>query len=249
MRYDEEQILKAFAIYSELAQKGSVSGDFARTYKIDADVNALVEHFVGKMDAVCVLVGDTVYLVPTTRLSPFHESNDTLKKKYLPSKATNVDLYLMYLCTIVLLGSFYDSYQTMKPTRDFITLEEWLHSVNERMDSLRAHDEEKLMQMEKEFSYRWTALIEKWDALDDVKETATKQSGNTMSRLSFIDTTKRFLEKEEIIIQTGVNEFSLTAKTMEIVGHYFMDREYNRGILSFLYSFEKQEEDEYANNQ
>ena len=117
------------------------------------------------------------------------------------------------------------------------------------MDSLRAHDEEKLMQMEKEFSYRWTALIEKWDALDDVKETATKQSGNTMSRLSFIDTTKRFLEKEEIIIQTGVNEFSLTAKTMEIVGHYFMDREYNRGILSFLYSFEKQEEDEYANNQ
>ena len=40
-----------------------------------------------------------------------------------------------------------------------------------------------LRQYEKEFSYNWVAIVEKWDAMDDIKETAKRQSGNTISRL------------------------------------------------------------------
>lgn len=242
MRYEEEQILKAFSLFTNLAQNGVVSGDLARAYKIEEPVRALTDHFVEEMAAVCITVGDELYLIPETKLSPFHVSNEELKKTYLHSKATNVDLYLMYFCTIELLGSFYDSYHSIEPTLRFITIDQWLQNVNKRMDSLKEHDPEQLKKLEKEFSYRWTALVEKWDALDDVKETSSRQSGNTISRLSFIDTTKRFLEKEDIITSIGNGELELTEKTKVIIGRFFMDQDYNRGILEFLYSFEPKDE-------
>lgn len=255
MRYEEEHIFKAFSLFTQLAQNGVVSGDLARAYKIEEPVRSLTDHFVGEMAAVCISVGEELYLIPETKLSPFHISNEELKKTYLYSKATNVDLYLMYFCTIVLLGSFYDSYHSVEPTLRFITMDQWLQEVNKRMASLKEHDDEQLKKLEKEFSYRWLALVEKWDALDDVKETSTKQTGNTISRLSFIDTTRRFLEKEDIITSIGNGELELTEKTKVIIGRYFMDQDFNRGILEFLYSFEVKEdmpgegEGLHANNQ
>nr|WP_106785061.1 DUF6063 family protein [Lysinibacillus timonensis] len=239
MRYEQDQVLKAFSLFSELAQKGMATGDLARAYKVEEPIRSLTDHFVEMNDAVCLSVGQELYLVPKTKLSPFHISNDQLKKMYLGSKATNVDLYLLYFCSIVLIGCFYDSYQSAEPTLNFIILDEWLNEVNKRMDSLKEHDEEKLDQLEKEFSYRWTAIIEKWDALDDVKETANKQSGNTLSRLSFLDTARRFLIGNQVVEDIGNGEIAITEKTKVIVGRYFMEREFNRGILEFLYAFEE----------
>lgn len=248
MRYNQEDVLKAFSIFTELAQKGVVGGDFAKSYKVEEDVRALTDHFVSMNDADCIVVGQELYLIPKTKLSPFHISNEQLKKMHLPSKATNVDLYLLYFCTIVLIGCFYNSYTTKEPTLDFITMDRWLDEVNKRMDSLKEHDEETLKEMEKEFSYRWTALIEKWDALDDLKETATRQTGNTLSRMSFLNTVRRFLQHYDLIEQIGDGEFAITEKTKVIVGRYFMEQEFNRGIMEFLYSFEEVEEGEHASH-
>lgn len=243
MRYDQEDILKAFSIFTELAQKGVASGEFAKMYKIDEAVHALTDHFVEENDALCVPVGEELYLIPKSKLSPFHLSNEQLKRMHLSAKATNVDLYLLYFCTIVLIGAFYNSYTSKGPTLDFMTMDRWLNEVNERIDSLKEHDEETLKKKEKEFSYRWSALIEKWEALDDLKETASRQVGNTLSRLSFLDTVRRFLEHYEIIEQIGEGELTITEKTKVIVGRYFMDQEHNRGILEFLYSFEEDNRD------
>lgn len=246
MRYDQEHILTAFSLYSELAQKGIASGELARAYKVEEAVRSLTDHFVEQMDADCITVGQEVYLIPKTKLSPFHISNEQIKKIHLHSKATNVDIYLLYFCTIVLIGTFYNSYQSTEATLNFTTLDNWLSEVNKRIDSLKEHDENQLVALEKQYSYRWSALIEKWDALDDVKETASKQSGNTISRLSFIDTTKRFLEYYDLVETIGDGEINITEKTKVIVGRYFMEREFNRGILEFLYAFEK--EDAHAND-
>lgn len=243
MRYNQEDVLKAFSIFTELAQKGVASGDFVKAYKVEEAVRALTDHFAAMNDADCLVVGQELYLLPKTKLSPFHISNEQLKKMHLPAKATNVDLYLVYFCTIVLVGCFYNSYTTKEPTLDFITMDRWLAEVNKRIDSLKEHDEETLKKMEKEFSYRWIALIEKWDALDDLKETATRQTGNTLSRMSFLDTVRRFLQAYDLIEQIGDGEFSLTEKTKVIVGRYFMEQEFNRGIMEFLYSFEEGEEE------
>lgn len=242
MRYEQDHILKAFSLFTELAQKGIASGDLARAYKVEEPVRSLTDHFVEMMDAVCLVVGQELYLVPKTKLSPFHISNEQLKKTYLRSNATNVDLYLVYFCTIVMIGCFYDSYQSIEPTLHFITVDQWLNEVNKRMDSLKEHDEEKLAALEKEYSYRWSSLIEKWDALDDVKETASRQSGNTLSRLSFLDTVRRFLTDQGIVEPKGNGELAITEKTKVIVGRYFMEREFNRGILEFLYAFEQEDE-------
>jgi hypothetical protein len=88
-------------------------------------------------------------------------------------------------------------------------------------------------------------LIEKWDGLDDVKETAKRQSANTMSRVSFLHTTCRFLRDEDLLVETGMGEFELTEKAQVIIGNYFMDTEYNRGIIDFLYGLKG---DVYADN-
>ena len=53
--------------------------------------------------------------------------------------------------------------------------------------TLKEHDEETLKKEEKEFSYNWMQVIEKWDARDDFRESAQRKTGNTISRMSFID--------------------------------------------------------------
>jgi len=245
MLVQQEKVARAFDMYSELAMEGRVSGEVVRLFKIDTDFRALVEMFCKKVNAVCIEVGNEVLLVPETKLSPFHVTNETLKREYFKSKGRNDDLYLMYFATICVIGEFYNSFHSNHPTRPFITLEEWMQAINRRMSTLREYDEEALKAKEKEHSYRWHMLLEKWDGLDDVKETAKRQSANTMSRVSFLHTTCRFLKDEGILVETGLGEYELTEKAQVIIGNYFMDSEYNRGIIAFLYGLK---EEDYADN-
>ena len=79
--------------------------------------------------------------------------------------------------------------------------------------------------------------------MDDIKETAKKQSGNTISRLSFIDTARRFLIDQGLIVDIGNHEVALTEKAKTIVQRFFMEVEYNRGIFEFIYGFEREKDD------
>lgn len=238
MALDNADVMKAFRIYAQLARDGSVGRELLHEYVADDVVRGLVDQFAREVDCATVVAGEQLYMIPETRLSPFHVSNDYLKRYYLRASAVNADLYLMYVAIIVLIGAFYDSYQTTEPTRSFLRLDEWTELVNERLAQLKQHPEEQLKEMEKQFSYHWTALIEKWEAMDDVKETAQRQTGNTISRVSFIDTVKRFLLAQELVEDIGNQEIALTEKTKMIVQRYFMELEYNRGILDFLYQFD-----------
>ncbi|MCD1259757.1 non-ribosomal peptide synthetase module [Paenibacillus athensensis] len=233
--------MRAFRIYTLLARDGSADKEGLTGYMADDAVRGLVDQFAREVDCVTIIAGERLYMMPQTRLSPFHVNNETIKRTYLRANAVNADLYLMYVCIIVLVGAFYDSYQTMEPTRSFIGLEDWTELVNERIALLRAHPEAELREMEKEFSYNWTALIEKWSAMDDIKETASRQSGNTISRVSFIDTVRRFLVAQELAVDIGNQEIALTEKAKVVVQRYFMELEYNRGILEFLYQFDAQD--------
>ena len=119
--------------------------------------------------------GDQLYLIPVAISSPFHVSNQSLKEQYLPAHAVNADIYLMYVAIIILFGEFYDSYQTMEPTRDFLALDHWLTRLNERLLALKEIDPEELEKMELELEYNWQQVIDKWDALDDLKEKVRAQ--------------------------------------------------------------------------
>jgi hypothetical protein len=180
MNYPEQKIIQAFQLYTKLARDGVVGQQAVQLYKADDDVRGLLDMFSREVDCVIVITSEQMFLVPRTKLSPFHVSNDWIKRNYLRSGATNGDIYLLYFATIILFGSFYDTYQSEKPTRTFLHLDEWVHLVQERIDQLKGHDLEELKQFEKEFSYNWSLIIEKWDAMDDIKETAKKQSGNTI---------------------------------------------------------------------
>ncbi len=242
VHFDEATVMKAFDIYSVLSRNGVAEKSLLRDYIADDGVRGLVDQFARKVDCTTIIAGEHLYMIPLVKLSPFHVSNDYLKRTYLKANATNTDLYLLYFATIIFLGEFYDSYHSKEPTRDFLRLDEWVTCVNKRIESLKEHSEEDLKQYEKDFSYNWTAIIEKWDAMDDLKETAKKQTGNTISRLSFLDTVKRFLVDQEIVEEIGNQELSLTEKAKTIVQRYFMELEYNRGILEFLYQFEADKE-------
>ena len=192
MRYEEDKVIQAFNIYKELALVGRVGKDELTLYKADDEIRSLVDLFAKQIDCVMMMSGPQLLMIPATKLSPFHVNNDYLKRHHLKSGATNADIHLLYFSVIVLFGSFYDSYQTKEPTRDFIELEEWVREIDERINTLKEHAEEKLKIEEKEFSYNWMQIIQKWDDMNDLKESAKKQSGNTISRLSFIDASNVF---------------------------------------------------------
>jgi hypothetical protein len=242
--YDNSIVMKAFDIYTILARDGYANKESLHEYMADDQVRGLVDQLADKVDCVVIIAGDQLFMIPETKLSSFHVNNDYLKRTYLRGNATNADLYLMYFCTIVLIGQFYNSYHSIEATRDFIQLDEWVECVNNRIEMLKEHSEESLKALEKEFSYNWTSIIEKWDGMDDLKETAKKQTGNTISRLSFLDTIKRFLLDQEIIMELGNNEITLTEKSKTIVQRFFMEVDINRGILEFLYQLDPNKEGE-----
>lgn len=249
--YSNETVMQAFRLYSQLAMNGAVTKEGLQEYMADDEVRGLVDQFAAEVDSAVIAAGDQLYLIPLVRLSPFHVSNDYMKKTYLRASAVNADLHLMYLAMIVYIGAFYDSYQSLEPTRNFLPLDEWAGLVQERIESLKEHDEEQLKAFEKEFSYNWPAIIEKWDTMDDIKETAKRQTGNTISRLSFLDSVRRFLLDQQLAEEVGAGELALTEKTRVIVERYFMELEYNRGILEFLYHLDERnklagEEEQHA---
>lgn len=247
MQFQQDMVMQAFEMYNELALNGRITGKSVRLYKIDTDFRALVDMFCQKVDTVCIEVGEEVLLIPTVKLSEFHVSNDTLKKEYFRSKGKNEDLYMMYFATICVIGEFYNSFHTLNPTRSFITIDEWIEAINRRIESLASFDEETLKEKEKYYSYRWSLLIEKWEGLDDVKESLMKQRASTSSRVSFLLITIRFLQDQEILVEVGEGEYQLTEKTQVIIGNFFMDSEYNRGIIDFLFQL-KEVGEQHADN-
>lgn len=237
MEYRNEEILESYKLYSKLAVAGSCALGEMRAYIREERIEELVNQFAKQDHATIIIAGEEVYLVPIASSSPFHMSNETIKKLYLPNNATNLDIYLMYVTIIILLGEFYNSYQIKEPTRTFISMEEWLEAVNTKVDHLAEMDQALLQKIEEEQAYNWIKVIDKWKALDDVKEKAKKVTGTSSSRISFLNMTKQFLEKQDMIKDIGNYELEITEKTKVIIQRYYMDYEYNRGLLDFIYQF------------
>lgn len=234
MLYEYEKINRAFKIYSILSAEGQVQKDDIRYYLADDDVRSLVDSFAKEVDSVVIVAGDYIYLIPIAVSSIFHISNERIKKDFLPSRSRNTDIYLMYLVTIILFGEFYDSYHSLNPTRDFISLDDWLNQVNERLLSIKDHDKEEFIELEREYEYNWINIIDKWDSIDDVRENR-KQDARTASRIAFLNITRKFLNEQGLIIDIGNNEIELTEKAKTVIQRYYMEYEYNRGILDFIY--------------
>lgn len=237
MNYKNEEVVEAYKLYSRLAVQGSMPLGELRAYTREEAIEELMNQFATQDQATIIIAGEEVYLIPLASSSPFHMNNETIKKIYLPNNATNLDIYMMYVATIILLGEFYNSYQTKEPTRVFITMSEWLEAVNGRIDTLSQMDKEILQKIEEEQEYNWIKILEKWLALDDVKEKAKKVTGVTASRISFLNMTKQFLEKQNMIKDIGNDELEITEKTKVIIQRYYMDYEYNRGLLDFIYQY------------
>lgn len=235
MNYPEEKVMEAFTLYTKLARDGYADKAAVQQYTSNEVVRSLIERFAYEVQCVIIRTSENLYMIPETRLSSFHVTNDWIKRNYLRSDAVNADIYLLYFSTIVLFGAFFDRYHSQEQTLQFITLADWVHEMNERIAYLNSHDEAVLIASEKEFSYNWRTIIDKWQALDDVKETAKKQSGNTISRLSFVDTVKRFLIHQELLKEIGNYEFTITEKAKIIIQRYFMDANYNNNIFEFMY--------------
>jgi len=239
MNYPEAKVMQAFSLYTMLARDGIADKEYVQLYMGEDDIRSLIERFASEVDCVIVRTSENLYMIPKTRLSLFHVSNDWIKRTYLRSDSVNADIYLLYFATIVLFGSFFDRYNSQEQTLQFITLADWVGVMNERISYLQSHDEEELIEREKEFSYNWRAIIDKWEDMDDIKETAKRQTGNTISRLSFIDTAKRFLMSEGLLKEIGNYEVTITEKAKIIIQRFFMDASYNNNIFEFIYAEEE----------
>lgn len=241
MEFKYKEIIEAFNIYSRLAAKGYEDREGMRGFIIDDKVKELVYEFANEVDCTIISAGENIYMVPIAITSPFHISNEGLKKEYLPSRQQkNLYIYLMYVTIIILFGEFFDSYQSLEPTRGFIALDNWLEAVNNFIGTLDEMDKEELKEIERELAYNWPSVLEEWKAMDDLREGVKFQDSRTNSRLSFLNTVKIFLEDQYLIIDLGNDEIELTEKSIAIIQRYYMDYEFNRGILDFMYGLERE---------
>ncbi|NLW91353.1 MAG: non-ribosomal peptide synthetase module [Syntrophomonadaceae bacterium] len=235
MLYDERQVTAAFRLYASLVVKGYGDKEALRLYLADDIIRGLVEVFAQEVECTVIPAGDQLLLIPLALSSPFHISNQSLKERYLPSRATNADIYLMYVAIIVFFGEFYDSYQTDEPTQTFLSLDHWLDRLNERLLALKEIDPDELERMEQAQEYNWRQIVEQWDALDDLKEKVKAQDARTNSRLAFLNTVKRFMEDQGLVKDVGADELELTEKARTIIQRYYMEAEHNQSILEFIY--------------
>ncbi len=242
MNFNENIILDAFKIYSQLSLTGSCDLLDHDNYLVDDRVRNLVSLFAAEVNCTTIATGNQLLLVPLVMASPFHISNEQIKQKYLPKQALNADIYLMYFTVLCMYGMFFDSYNTTEPTRDFLTMSHWLEGINEQIEILSQHDDETISFMEKDMNYNWKTILKKWDAIDDTNEKVKKQDSRTKSRISFLNSIKQFLLEQELIEDLGELEIALTDKSKDIVSRYYMDSEYNRGILELLYGNKKEDE-------
>ena len=242
MAYNNEQIMQAFKLFSILSVNGYGEKEELRLYMADEIIRGLVDQFVKEEDCTVFVSGDYIYMIPVSKNSIYHVSNESIKNEHMPSKAVNLDLYMMYVAIIVLFGEFYDSYQTIEATRDFLPVNEWLNSLNQRIESLKEHGSEKLKELDKEYDYNWSAVTDKWNDMDEIKEKVKSQDARTNSRKSFINIVKQFLISRELVNDIGNEELELTEKAKTIIQRYYMEYDYNRGILDFMYSFDKKGE-------
>lgn len=244
----EEKILTAFRLYSLLAVKGEAEKKAVPEYFNDEDVFHLVSNFAREVSCCLVTDEERLYLVPLAQDSPFHITNEQLKKGYLPAKAVNMDIYLMYLCIIVLFGCFYDS-DSAEPV-DFVDMERWLEAMNERMASLALLPEEKLRAAEAELQFNWVALLTKWNDMDSLKESVKKQDARTSSRLSTLNQARDFLLRQGFLEDIGAGELQLTGKARAMIRACYMEQDSYRTLMDFMYQLDHQQKEEsHAENQ
>lgn len=241
MEYQDDTILKAFQLYAGLASKGEIAKVDCTAYFEDEHVRSLVDNYASAVQCTLVSDADYLYLIPISMDSPFHMSNNSIKKEYMTAKSVNMDIYLMYLAIIVLFGCFYDSYESTEPLQ-FVTMQHWMENMDLRMESLNRHGEDVLKAKEGELNVNWLALLRKWTDMDSIRETAKKQDARTNSRLSFLNMTKEFLIKQHLVRDIGNHEIELTDKARTIYISYYMDREYNKGITDFMYDEDHRED-------
>lgn len=230
--------MEAFKIYQILRTKGSTSKEEKDLYLSDDLLRNLLEEWAKEEACTIRVAGHKLYLIPLATYSPYHISNESIKKEVARTAWTNMDIYLMYFSIIVFMGAFYDSFNTTAATRDFISVDQWLKIINERLNIIAQYGD-KLKDIEQEYEYNWIGILQKWTSLDDINETAKSQKGNTNSRKNFLLSVVKFLEGQGLIEEKGFEELYLTDKAHVIVGHYFMDEEYNRGILEVIYGYEE----------
>lgn len=236
----DEKVLEAFKLYAKLNRDGKILKEEARLYQTDDDVRGTISAFANEVDCTVIGAGKYLYMIPLTKNSPFHVTNDAIKRHYFPTRALNMDIYLMYVAIIVFVGEFYDSYQSNRATREFLTTVDWLSSLNERLQVLKDVDEERLLDLERTYEYNWGDILNNWEAMDNVKEGIRRRTARTVSRMSFILIVKNFMLKEGIAKEIGPDELVLTEKAGAIVSKYFMEYEYNRGIIDFIYQLEEE---------
>ncbi|MBN4056461.1 MAG: non-ribosomal peptide synthetase module [Alkaliphilus sp.] len=239
MNYSETSVMDAFKIFSQLAVQGECNLIEFDSYMIDDNVRGLVDLFANEVNCTIIVTGEErLLMLPIVMASPFHISNERLKKEFFTQSTPVSDIYLMYFAIIIFYGIFYDSYSTTEPVNSFVSMDKWLEIMNDRIKTLSAHDDEVLMFMQKESSYNWKMIIDKWESMDDTNEQTSRQVGATKSRLSFMNKVRGFLLEQDLVNSLGEMELELTEKSKDIVSKYYMDSEYNRGILELIYQEE-----------
>lgn len=245
LTYHATDVERSFRLFARLMREGKVASDSEeyREYTVYQNVRDLAEIYSREVECVLEKTSDHLYLIPRVKNSYFQMKNSRIKEEYFPAGATNLDIYMMYFAILVLFGAFYNSYESSEPTRDFLPYEEWLRLINERIKSFGEHPAE-LEEESEIMEWNWSGVVERWEALDDLREQAKAVNAKQLTRIGYLHRYYRFLSDQDLVSQQGNQEIVLTEKAKVIVQRYFMNKEHNKGVLQFMYQFDQVKEED-----
>lgn len=238
MNYELDKIKAVFQLYSEMMYRGEAPKEVTTLYQSDIAARELMDAMAEVMECEIFPADRKLYLIPRASDSLLSISNQELLKRYFPASFQNKEIYTLYFALMVLVGEFYDSDTSMRPTREFVSIDHWIHQISLLLDSLKNLGKETLEQLEKDQEVNWLMIIDKWDSLDTYREDVVEKK-RAASKYAFMETVKNFLIKQEVLEDVGADEVTLTEKAKVIVSRYYMNTDYNRELMSFIYGLKE----------
>jgi len=238
MQWAQNDVKDAFDLFVHLLRSGKIekreSTTLFQAYQ-RIEVKEIVAELIEERAGMKVFaIEDVIYMVPEMDNELFHYSNSELREKM--KVKSNKELYLAYFALLVIISKFYNSQDQSLSTRSYVTMEELIATLDEKMVQLEelknAYDDPDALA--DEYGIDADGMLEVWKSLPVYNEQAKKIELTNKNRVGFLIRVFRFMEEEELLVVRELREISITEKMKQIITNYYFNSERKEKIMDLL---------------
>jgi hypothetical protein len=237
MNYEEGTFREAFILYQTLIQHKEITKkkhpEIYRSF-FTPKVREVIQNVIQRDAQVIIFhLDETIYLVPELENELLTYSNEELRT--VMKLSSNKELYLAQFIWINVLSEFYgEQFQFTNEPRNFVKVEEILHTVEAYITGFKQFNDEKLTDLAACYEMDLEGLIEVWDGLMAMTEGITDVRRAVKRDYGFLLKALRFWENEKLIYIHNNEEIVLTEKMKNITAYYYHHEERIHRIKELL---------------